>query len=248
MLIDLLNSSNYIMINRDAIRIFGLNTAVYCSEILNIYKKALDKEKFIDPEEKIFKVDRRYIEKQTTLTLEDQIKCDLNLSKIGVINIAKEDKDVMKFDIEKFASILSSEDIKLLNSVSKKVKVNNPKGVSDTKRSRMVLALKEAVICKDYDIMIAIRDWIDAIMANPSKYMSKAQVELFTGHLLAYSNGDKAKALEIVHIATIHQYIDCQWAINLYEKDKELIPTDIKKTGVRTTSQKITQNVGEEEF
>ena len=39
MLIDLLNSSNYIMINRDAIRVFGLNTAVYCSELLNIYKK-----------------------------------------------------------------------------------------------------------------------------------------------------------------------------------------------------------------
>lgn len=248
MLIDLLNSSNYIMINRDAIRIFGLNTAVYCSELLNIYKKALDKEKFIDPEEKIFKVDRRYVEKQTTLTLEDQIKCDLNLSKIGIINIANEDKDVMKFDIEKFASILSSEDVKLLDNVSKKVKVDSPKGVANAKRSRIILALKEAVVCKDYDIMIAIRDWIDAIMANPAKYMTKAQVELFTGHLLAYSNGDKSKALEIVHIATIHQYFDCQWAINTYERDKGLTPSIVKQNSVRTTAQKVTKNVGKEEF
>ena len=39
MLVDILSPANYIMINRDAIRILGLNTAVYCSELLTIYKK-----------------------------------------------------------------------------------------------------------------------------------------------------------------------------------------------------------------
>lgn len=63
MLIDILNSANYIMVNRDAIRIFGLNTAVYCAELLNIYKKAVIKQKLVD--DTYFRVDRKYIENQT---------------------------------------------------------------------------------------------------------------------------------------------------------------------------------------
>ena len=56
MLIDILNSSNYIMVNMDAIRIFGLNTAVYCAELLNIYKKAVSKKKLYN-DNKYFKID-----------------------------------------------------------------------------------------------------------------------------------------------------------------------------------------------
>ena len=66
MLIDILNSSNYISVNRDAIRIFGLNTAVYCSELLTIYKKAITKKKLYD--DNYFKVDRSYIEKQISIS------------------------------------------------------------------------------------------------------------------------------------------------------------------------------------
>ena len=75
MLIDLINSSNYIMVNRDAINVFGLNTAVYCSELLNIYKKAVSKKKITA--DGYFTVDRNYITKQTSLTDEDHDQCFL---------------------------------------------------------------------------------------------------------------------------------------------------------------------------
>ena len=234
MLIDLLNSSNYIMINRDAIRIFGLNTAIYCAELLNIYKKAVEKKKLVA--ENAFKVDRTYITKQTTLSVEEQIKCDLNLQKVNVINIAHEDPDVLKFNVDVFASILSSEDVKILDAVSAKVKVTNPKGTKAKQRDRMVVALKEAIKCPNYELMMLIRDWVDAIMSNPNKYLSKPQVEVFTNTLFKYCENNIEKAKEIITIATVHQYVDCQWAINLYEKSNSLTV----KPAVRKTEQKRT--------
>ena len=121
MLIDLLNSANYIMVNIDAIHILGLNTAVYCSELLNIYKKAVIKKKIYN--EKYFKIDRDYIEKHSSISVEDQLKCDANLGKAGIIKADNQDPDLIFFDVEIYASILASEDVKLLNSVEKAVNI-----------------------------------------------------------------------------------------------------------------------------
>lgn len=244
MLIDLLNSANYIMVNKDAIRIFGLHTAVYCSELLNIYKKAYIKNKLI--EGSAFVVDRNYITKQTSLTIEDQLKCDINLSKIQIVQISKEDKDVIKFDVEKFASLLSSEDIKLLDKVSKKVNVN-AKGSKEAQRERIILNLKESIICNNFDLLTALRNWIDTIMSDPNKYLSKAQVQLFKERLDDYANQNIELALAIVNQAIIHQYIDCQWAINAYEKDMQ-VQESLTKIKVRKTDQKTTKAVSGEVF
>lgn len=244
MLIDLLNSANYIMVNKDAIRIFGLNTAVYCSELLNIYKKAYLKNKMI--EGSAFVVDRNYIAKQTSLSIEDQLKCDINLSKIQIIQVSKEDKDVIKFDVEKFASLLSSEDIKLLDKVSKKVNVN-ARGSKEAQRERIILNLKESIICNNFDLLTALRNWIDAIMSDPNKYLSKVQIELFKERLDEYAKDNNDLALAIVNQAIIHQYIDCQWAINAYEKDMQ-VKQSMEKIKVRKTDQKTTTAVSQEVF
>lgn len=156
MLIDLLNSANYLMVNIDAIQIFGLNTAVYCSELLNIYKKAVVKKKLID--EVYFKVDRDYIKKQTSLSIEDQIKCDLNLIKVNIIKAKKDNPDIILFDVETFASILSCEDVKILKNVSQKVKIENPKSAKATQRARIIVNLKESIQCKTYELLVALRD------------------------------------------------------------------------------------------
>lgn len=237
MLIDLLNSSNYIMVNRDAIRIFGLNTSVYCSELLNIYKKAVEKKKLY--ENNFFKVDRAYITKQTSLSIEDQIKCDLNLVKVNVIRVSTDDPDVIYFDIEAFASILSSEDVKLLDVVEKKVKTANPKGSKATQRERIIVNLKQSIQCKTYEVLVALRGWIDSVMSDPNKYLSVQQVAIFKDRIDDYCNGNLELALHIIKLATIHQYIDCQWAINTYEKDKQ-VQASIASSGVRKTEQKQT--------
>lgn len=246
MLIDLLNSANYIMINIDAIHIFGLNTAVYCSELLNIYKKAVIKNKLYN--EKYFKIDRNYIKKQTSLEIEDQIKCDLNLRKVNIIKQDENDPDIIYFDVEIYASVLSSEDVKLLDSVSSKVKVENPKNVKQTQRDRIIIALKEAIECKTLSVLQKLQEWIGSVMADPKKFLSKQQVVAFKNRLDDYCNGDLEKALAIIDIATVHGYIDCQWAINLFERNNKPISSINPQSAVRVTEQKKTTIVGDEEF
>lgn len=246
MLIDLLNSSNYIMVNMDAIRIFGLNTAVYCAELLNIYKKAVTKKKLYD--DVYFKIDRDYIKKQTSIEVEDQLKCDANLLKVNIIKINEENPDIIFFDVEVYASILSSEDVKLLDKVSAKVKVANPKGTKQVQRDRIIIALKESIECKTSEVLIALKGWIDSIMADPKRYMSKQQVAAFKERLDDYCDGDLQKALEIIRLATIHAYIDCQWAINVYERNNQPSRSQLQINTVRVTEQKKTVEVGEDAF
>ena len=247
MLIDLLNSSNYIMVNMDAIRIFGLNTAVYCAELLNIYKKAVTKKKLYD--DVYFKIDREYIKKQTSIEVEDQLKCDANLLKVNIIKINEENPDIIFFDVEVYASILSSEDVKLLEKVSTKVKVSNPKGTKQAQRDRIIIALKDSIECKTYEVLDGLKGWIDSIMADPKRYLSKQQVAAFKDRLDDYCNGDLQKALEIIRLATVHAYVDCQWAINVYERDNRPARMSIPITNtVRVTEQKKTVEVGEDAF
>jgi hypothetical protein len=246
MLIDLLNSSNYIMVNMDAIRIFGLNTAVYCAELLNIYKKAVTKKKLYD--DVYFKIDRDYIRKQTSIEVEDQLKCDANLLKVNVIKINEENPDIIFFDVEVYASILSSEDVKLLDKVSAKVKVANPKGTKQAQRDRVIIALKESIECKTFEVLSAMKGWIDSVMADPKRYLSKQQVAAFKERLDDYCNGDLQKALEIIRLATVHAYVDCQWAINVYERNNQPARSQLQINTVRVTEQKKTVEVGEDAF
>lgn len=247
MLIDLLNSSNYIMVNMDAIRIFGLNTAVYCAELLNIYKKAVTKKKLYD--DVYFKIDREYIKKQTSIEIEDQLKCDANLLKVDIIKINEENPDIIFFDVEVYASLLSSEDIKLLDKVSAKVKVANPKGTKQAQRDRIIVALKESIECKTYEVLAALKGWIDSVMADPKRYLSKQQVAAFKDRLDDYCNGDLQKALEIIRLATVHAYVDCQWAINVYERNNQPARSQLQVNNtVRVTEQKKTVEVGEDAF
>lgn len=247
MLIDILNSSNYIMVNMDAIRIFGLNTAVYCAELLNIYKKAVTKKKLFD--EKYFKIDREYIKKQTSIAVEDQLKCDANLVKINVIQRDEVDPDLIFFNVETYASILASEDIKLLDKLSSKVKVSNPKGVKQSQRERTINLLKESIECQTYEVLVGLRNWIDSVMADPKRFLSKQQVSAFKAKLDDYCNGDVQKALEIINLATIHCYVDCQWAINLYEKgNKPVYSTTPQFNQTRITTQRKSIGISEDIF
>jgi len=250
MLADLLSPANYIMVNRDAIRILGLNTAVYCSELLTIYKKVVTKKKFVN-DEKYFEVDREYIKKQTSLDIQDQLKCDINLAKVNIIKIDSVNPNVIFFDIEIFSSVLASEDIKLLDNVAKKVQVENPKGVKQADRNYVIQRLKDGIECRTPEILFKLREWIDSLF-EAGKGLSKAQVKLFKDKLDDYCNGDLQKALAIIEIATIHSYIDCQWAINTYEKDHNIKNTITSSpnryTFTSTNEQRKTTKVSDEVF
>ena len=75
MLLDVFDNDNSISVNYRTIQIFGLPTAVYLTELINIYKKATRKNKLV--EDGYFKVDRKYVNNVLCLTPEEQIICDL---------------------------------------------------------------------------------------------------------------------------------------------------------------------------
>ena len=248
MLVDLLSPANYLMVNRDAIKVLGLNTAVYCSELLTIYKKVVLKKAFVD-DKKNFKVDRKYIEKQTSLSIEEQFKCDANLAKVNIIKITDGDPDIIYFDVEIFASVLASEDVKLQEKISAKVKVENPKGTNTRKTEYQIKQLKNSIQCSTPEVLFALYDWVDAICAT--KWITSGQIKIFKDKLDDYCDGNLPKALEIIKIATVHTYIDCQWAINLYESGNKLpsqTNTVASANATRTTEQKKTTAVSDTIF
>lgn len=239
MFIDLLNSGNYIMVNMDAIRIFGLNTATYCAELLNVYKKAYIKNKLIDGD--FFKIDRKFMFERTSLSVEDQLVSDLNLMKISVINKHEEDPDIISFDFILFASIISSEDVKLVEDISKKVKIKSPRGIKESKRQIIKKNLKNAIPYSNYELVTAMREWIDSIFTNPRNYMSKKTILDFKKCLDNYTKGDLDLALTIIGIATTQSYKNCEWAINTYEKSEKIKQQNknfMFKNTPRTTEQK----------
>ena len=220
----------------DAIRIFGLNAAVYIAELLNIYKKAKLKKKLVSAiDGDYFKVDRAFIQERTSLSLEDQLACDCNLEKLGIVSIYNNEPDTIKFDVELFASLIAGEDVKLLETATKKMKTVSPKGLRQKKTDSVKKALKEGIVCSNEELLFALRDWVDSIYAGPSPYLSKRQIEIFQNELNNYTKGDLDLALKVVEIATIHSYKDCKWAINLIENNKNKQSSNAP----RTTRQKL---------
>lgn len=253
MVIDLFSPANYLIVNKEAIKTLGLNTAVYCSELSTIYKKVVTKKKFVN-DENYFLVDREYITKQTSLTDEEQLKCDLNLEKVNIIKISPDNPNIIYFDVEIFASVLASEDIKLLDNVSKKVKVTNPKGSKQQNQKYLIQSLKDSIECRTPVILTKLWDWIDTIFES-GKGLSKAQVKLFKDKLDDYCNGNLDLALKILDSAITHAYIDCQWAINSHEKDKQVQQSissygnnTQRSTLVRPTETKRTTELSKETY
>lgn len=246
MLIDLLSPANYIMINRNAINTLGLNTAVYCSELLTIYKKVVTKKKFVN-DNKFFKIDRKYIENQTTLNSKDQIECDIALEKANIVKRDQLDSDVIYFDVEAFSSLLACEDIKILKEI--KSTVSSKSAVKKTKEEAIIQRVKESIKCADYDILMALRDWVDSMWSK--RPLNNIQVSLFKETLENYCKGDKDKTLAIIKIASLKQYIDCKWAINCYEENSKSSSAPRVASRIptySTTPQKQTQKVGNEVF
>lgn len=220
MLIDLLHSDGYVSFNIRTAQIFGLTTAVYCSELFNIYKKADDKNKLIEGD--FIKVDRKYIFMRTTISIEEQLRIDDKLTKVGIIIKHEDNSDVLKLDFNLYVSIIANEDVELMDDFAERFELGkfSKRHKKETKKQIIIKNLQDSIECSDYELLTALRNWVDAIYANPKgNYLSKTSIKLFQDTLNEYTKGDLDLALRLVEIATIQGYRDCSWAINVYEKD-----------------------------
>lgn len=232
MLLDVFDVDNSITINYKTIKAFGLPTAVYLTELLSIYKKASRKHKMVD--EKYFKLDRKYITKLLDLSSEEQLICDANLLKTSVLKKHKDDPDTLQLDVNLYLSIIACEDVKLIENVRKQMKVKRPRGVKQSQKQQYINMLKNTINTSNYELLTALRNWVDGVYSNPKGFLSKTSVKVFQDTLNTYTEGNLDLALRIVQIATVQGYRDCQWAINLYEKDEKY-----RAHVVRVTAQEV---------
>lgn len=236
MLLDIFDNDNSISINYKTISIFGLPTAVYLTELINIYKKAIRKNKLVD--EKYFKVDRTYINNILALSPEEQLTCDLNLIKTSVLKKSNDNPDLLKIDVNLYLSLLSSNDFKLIDDVRKQMKVQKPKGLKVSQRQYTINMLKDSIECSNYELLTALRNWVDGVYARPNGFLSKSSIKIFQQTLNDYTKGDLDIALRVVQIATVQGYRDCTWAINMFE-DSEKKKFKQQNTQVRVTEQEV---------
>lgn len=235
MLIKALSFNNYNQFNIPLAHAIGLDAAIYCNEVIKIKEKAILKNKLT--EEGYIKLDRKYIFRQTTLKIENQLNIDKNLSKIKLIEINENDSDCIKIDEDGLIAIINADESTLVNVLSK-LKTKTIIEVRETKKQAIIRNLKESIVCSNDELLEALKGWVEAIYSSPSGFLSKKAIRAFQDDLNLYTQGDLDLALAIVKIATIQGYKLCQYAINVYEKNSKT------NSSVRVTTQKNIADIG----
>lgn len=217
MLIELLSTSNYVSFNIKLANLLGLQTAIYISEIMNVNDKAIRKDKI---SESSFSLDRDYITKRTTISVDEQLEIDKNLIKLGIVEKPNEDVNCLVLNISILTALLMSSDEELLENVEHLSKLKTKKSKT-TKADAIRQNLKTNIVTTNVELIEAYSDWIDAVYAKQG-WMSKKAVTIGQGVVDNFSNRDLDVALTVISIAAMHGYVDMQWAINKYVEQHKL--------------------------
>lgn len=210
MLINLISTNNYNQFNIELAHTIGLHESIYLNELINIYDKAIRKNKVSDG---FFILDREYIKYRTTIHPDEQREIDKELKICNILEIGSE-KDSIKIDLEKLTTMLMSGNESILKGFAKEIK-NKKK---ETKADIIKQNLKKNINTTNDELYNAYCEWIESV-SNKRGYMDKKAVIEGQKVIDDYCNRDLDKALKIISIATSNSYIDMTWAINNYKKD-----------------------------
>lgn len=214
MLIDLLNTSNYVSYNIKVAEVLGLHSAIYISEIMSINCKAIKKQKIDD---QVFTLDRDYIRSRTTLDKEEQLDIEKNLIKIGLLEKpSSENQDCIQLNISVLTALIMAEDEELIDSIKK---LNKPKNTRKaTKKEKIKQELKNNVIVNNEELREAYYSWIDTVYEKQG-WMSKTAVVEAQAIIDNFSQRNLDLALEVIKIADTNGYRDMNWAVTKYKNN-----------------------------
>jgi hypothetical protein len=217
-------------LNKKLVKIAGFEIAAYWSELQSILKQVVKKQ--TADEQGFFNLDRDYMERETTLTLTKQLKCEEKLLTMGVIIKDPSNPNRLAISVTNMVEILSDEDTKKLKKTAA-VK----KDEKAAKIAGMKATMKKAILETDLELRAAYERWIDGMIDAQNCRFTKAVVQLFEKTVTEYTT-DKATRLKIIEIATVSSYRDATWAIN------KLVPTRSNQ-GYKLPEQKIGTSVAE---
>ena len=209
MLLDMLSTDMYVSYNVKLAHRIGLHTSIYMTELLNINRKAIQKEKLIN--NSFFKVDRNYIEQRTTLTRKEQKELDEILQNLNIIKIDSTSRDILYIDTNALTGLLLDDRATVetkLRPIVKKKRV--------TKHDMLVAELRNEITTDNVELRAAYEEWIDAVLARQG-WMAKTSVQDAQKLIDTYTDKDLDLAIQIIRVGTANGYRDMSWAINKFE-------------------------------
>lgn len=194
-------------LNKRLCKIVGFEVAAYWAELQSILKQVV-KKKTAD-EQGFFTLDRDYVERETTLTITKQLKCEEKLVAMGVVVKDPENPNRLTISVSNMVEIITDEDTKKLRKSTKAAKDE----AKAAKIEGMKETMKKFILEEDAEVRAAYELWIDGMIDAANCKFTKAVVQLFEKTVTEYT-ADKATRLKIIEIATVNSYRDATWAIN----------------------------------
>jgi hypothetical protein len=200
-------------LNKRLVRLAGFEVAAYWAELTSILKQVV--KKHTADEQGFFILDRDFVEHETTLTINKQLKCDEILTRAGVMLKDEENPNRISIGVHAMIEYITDEDI---TKLTKKVVKSKQTETKEAKIAAMKTIMKNTICEPDLALRKAYDLWVDALIdatySGTSKYnctLTKAAVELFQRDMNTVTNEtDRLKAIEI---ATINLYKNAEWAI-----------------------------------
>jgi hypothetical protein len=220
-------------LNKRLVKIAGFEVAAYWAELQSILKQVVKKQ--TADEQGFFPLDRDYVERETTLNINKQLKCEEKLVSLGVIMKDPDNPNRLAISVANMVEVITDEDttkLKKTGAVKQDAKAAKIAGMKAT--------MKKAILETDTELRAAYERWVDGMIDAANCRFTKAVVQLFEKTVTEYTT-DKALRLKIIEIATVNSFRDATWAINrIYNTGKFTTATKLPEqkicTGVSDTT------------
>ena len=193
-------------LNKRLVKLAGFEVAAYWAELQSVLKQVVKKQTM--DEQGFFLLDRSYIERETTLTVNKQLKCEEELIELGALLRDAENPNRIAIGVNAMVAVITGEDTTKLKK--------SRKSSADEKAAKIEgikATMKKALVETDPEVRAAYERWIDGMIDAANCRFTKAVVQVFEKTITEYTT-NKAIRLKIIEIATTNSYKDATWAIN----------------------------------
>ena len=193
-------------LNKRLVKIAGFEVAAYWAELQSVLKQVVKKQTM--DEQGFFLLDRSYVERETTLTISKQLKCEEKLIELGALLRDTENPNRIAIGVNAMVAVITGEDTTKLKK--------SGRSSADEKAAKiagMKATMKKAIVETDPEIHAAYERWVDGMIDAANCRFTKAVVQIFEKTITEYTT-NKAIRLKIIEIATTNSYKDATWAIN----------------------------------
>jgi hypothetical protein len=198
MFFELLAPNNTCTFNSSIANKYGLDCAIYLSELLRQYVG------------QSIQVDFASIRKRTTLSKQKQNAAKDKLISKGILI---EDEDhCIDIDIQKLLKEFAGNTDKIIVESGSFYEDNTAASL------RISSALKKAVRSNNPQFREAMYNWIDTVRGKEG-FLSKSQVQIAEDTVIRHCGNNLPQAIQLIEIATACAYKNIEWAWEQYTRD-----------------------------